>query len=175
MPDRIFHLKWPRYKHEENSARGDLEAVRTRCNGSDHDAQKGKSGTSYNTHWKDVFLHDGFRDPQHLYGRGDLFHTLPDDVIERLVAVTDGHHFHIRTTVDGIRHAARVGLEVVYVELKPGNNWTVADCRLFKRTARSAKIGLVIETMDSWKHWRRTLLRARLAGCRTRRIRMANR
>lgn len=172
MPDRIFHLKWPRLKHEENSARGDREAVRKGCNGTDHDAQKGASGTSYNTHWKDVFRRDGFHDPEGHYGPGDRFETLPDDVIGRLVAHTHGHAFGIRTTHAGIRHAAQVGLEVVYVELKPGNDWTVDDCRQFKRTAKASGIGLVIMTMDSWKHWRRTLYRARLAGCRTRRLHM---
>lgn len=175
MPDRIFHLKWPRLKHEENSPQGDREAVRTGHNGTDHDAQKGASGTSYNTHWKDVFRRDGFHDPKGEFGPGDLFHTLPDAAIGRLRARTHGDSFRIRTTHAGIRHAAVVGLEVVYVELKPGNDWTVTDCRRFKRTAKAAGIGLVIETMDSWRHWRRTLYRARLAGCRTRRIRMAGR
>lgn len=172
MPDSIFHLKWPRMKHEENSPQGDREAVRTGHNGSDHDTQKSADGTSYNTHWKDVFRRDGFHDPLRMYGAGDRFDELPDVVVDRLVAYTERKMFRIRTTEAGIWHAAKVGLEVVHVELKPGNDWTVADCRRFKRAAKDAGIGLVIATMDSWRHWRRTLRRARLAGCRTRRIRM---
>lgn len=175
MPDVIFHLRFPRLKHEENSARGDHEAVDTGCNGTDHDAQKDASGRSCNTHWKDVFLRDRFVDPLNQYGRGDKFDELPPEVVDRLVAHTDGHRFGIRTTAQGIRHAAAVGLEVVYLELKPGNDWTYRDCREFKRTAKAAGIGLVVETMDSWRHWRRTLYRARLAGCRTHRIRMGDR
>lgn len=167
-----FHLKWPRLKHEENSPQGDREAVATGHAGTDHDQQKGASGTSYNTHWKDVFRRDGFVDPLGEYGPGDSFDTLPDHVILRLRAHTHGHTYRIRTTHAGIRHAATVGLDYVVVELKPGNDWTVEDCRRYKRTANAAGIGLIIATMDSWPHWRRTLWRARLAGCRTRRIRM---
>jgi hypothetical protein len=159
-------------KHEENSGRGDREAMETGCNGSDHDQQKSADGTSYNTHWKDVFRRDKFVDPEGEYGPGDHFDELPDEVVDRLYAVTNGHKYFIRTTEHGIRHAALVGLEYVVVELKPGNDWTIADCRRFKRAAKAARIGLIVATMDSWPRWRRTLRRARLAGCRTRRIRM---
>lgn len=176
----VFHLKWPRYKHEENSNRGDSEAIRKRKAGTDHDWQKakpkpGKPATVYNTHWKDVFKRDGFKDPKGQYGPGDKFDDLPDEVVDRLVAVTKGKEFHIRTADEGIRHAARVGLRRVYGEAKPGNDWTVADFRARKATAKKAGIGLTIRTMDNWPHWRRTLWRARVAGCRTQRLRMKGR
>lgn len=158
-------------KHEENSPQGDHEAIRTGHDGSDHDAQKGASGISYNTHWKDIFRRDGFIDPKHEFGKGDLFHTLSDTAIRRMIAYTDGEIFHIRTTAAGIRHAAKVGLSYVVVELKPGNHWTVADCRHFKRVAKRAGIRLVIATMDNWPGWRVTLRNAVLAGCRVRRLR----
>lgn len=171
----VFHLKWPRMKHEENSPQGDREAVRKGCTGSDHDWQKSLDGTTHNTHWKDVFARDGFFDPLEEYGEGDHFDTLPDEVVERLLAHTGRKVFRIRTADAGIRHAAAVGLDRVYGEAKPGNDWTVADFRARKRTARQAGIGLTVMTMDNWPRWRRTLWRARVAGCRTRRIRMAGR
>lgn len=162
-----FHVKSPRKKHEENSNQGDLEAVRRGFEGSDHDQQKGRSGCSYNTHWKDVWFRDGFRDPLGEYGphtpHGPLpFDELPDQVIRRLEAHTDGHVYKIRTTVAGIKHAAKAGLEYVIVELKPGNSWTLDDMRLYKRTARRAGIRLKIGVMRDTKGWRGVLYRARL-------------
>ena len=169
----IFHLKYPRMKHEENSPQGDREAKRKGYYGIDHDAQKGASGIAYNTHWKDVFGRDGFVDPLHKVGKGTKFDELSDDVIRRLVAHHGDQDFRIRSSAAGIRHAADVGLHEVFLELKPGNTWTVADCLHFKRIAKRAGIRLTVETMDNWPRWRRTLLNARLAGCRTRRIYMA--
>lgn len=171
-----FHLKWPRYKHEENSPQGDWEAVHTGHDGSDHDAQKSKSGVSYNTHWKDIWHRDGFKDPEHEYGPGTPngpvhFDELPDAVIRRVVAHTGDETFHIRTTAAGIKHAAKVNLEYVMVEAKPGNVWTVQDFRYFRRVAKRAGIRLIIGTMDNWSGWRRTLRNAVLAGCRVRRLR----
>lgn len=175
MSGGVFHLKWPRKKHEENSPQGDREAVRKDCDGTDHDWQKDADGVTQNTHWKDVFARDGFHDPRGEYGPGDKFHTLPSAAVGRLTAVTDGQVFRIRTAAQGIRHAAKVGLRRVYGEAKAGNDWTVQDFRYHKRVARDAGIGLTIQTLDDWPHWRRTLWRARLAGCRTRRIRTAGR
>lgn len=171
-----FHLKSPRKKHEENSPQGDNEAVRKGFEGSDHDAQKGASGISYNTHWKNIWERDGFRDPLHQYGPGTPhgpvpFDELPDTVIRRVVAHTNGEEFHIRSTAAGIRHAAKAGLEYVVVEAKPGNTWTIADFRHFKRVAKRAGIRLIIATMDNWPRWRVTLRNAVLAGCRVRRFR----
>lgn len=167
-----FHVKSPRKKHEENSDQGDLEAVRRGFDGSDHDQQKGKSGRSFNTHWKNVWYADNFRDPLGEYGphtpHGPLpFDELPDEVIRRLEAHTNGKVYKIRTTTAGIRHAARVGLDYVIVELKPGNTWTLADLRLFKRTARRAGIRLKIAVMRDTKNWRRVLWMARSLGIRT--------
>lgn len=158
-------------KHEENSTQGDNEAVRKRYTGIDHDWQKDADGVVWNTHWSDVFRHDRFHDPLNVYGEGSKFRHLHERAIRRLVAITNRQEFHIRTADEGIKHAAKVGLSRVYGEAKPGNDWTVADFRARKRTARAAKIGLTVMTMDNWPRWRRTLWRARLAGCRTRRLR----
>lgn len=171
MADRIFHLSYPRMKHEENSNRGDKEAVRKRFNATDHDWQKNADGIVYNTHWKDVFRRDKFKDPKRQFGRGDKFHTLHKAVVERLIAVTNGKEYHIRTAAEGIRHAAQVGLDAVYGEAKPGNVWTVADFRYHKQVADKAGIRLVIETMDNWPGWKQTLANAEAAGCKTRRLR----
>lgn len=166
-----FHVKSPRKKHEENSNRGDLEAVTKGFSGSDHDSQKGKSGISYNTHWKDVWHRDGFRDPLGQYGpdtpHGPLpFDKLPDAVIRRLEAHTDGHTFKIRTTAAGIKHAAKAGLDYVIVELKPGNAWTLTDLRYFKRVARRAGIKLRIGVMRDTRNWRRVVAMATLLRIR---------
>ena len=160
----VFHVKSPRYKHEENSNRGDREAIAKKCAGNDHDWQKDADGVTQNTHWKDVFKRDKFVDPEGRYGVGDKFDSLPSEVVDRL-----------RTADEGIRYAARVGLRRVFGEAKPNNDWTVADFRARKATAKKAGIGLTVMTMDNWPHWRRTLWRARAAGCRTRRIRMHGR
>lgn len=166
-----FHLKWPRWKHEENSPQGDREAVREGYTSTDHDWQKDADGVVQNTHWKDVFARDDFHDPRRIYGVGDKFDTLPSAAVARLIAIADAKVFRIRTAAQGIRHAASVGLNRVYGEAKPGNDWTVRDFREHKHVARTAGIGLTVMTMDNWPHWRRTLWRARLAGCRTQRIR----
>jgi hypothetical protein len=168
----IFHLKWPRMKHEENSNRGDREAARRGFDGIDHDWQKDADGVVWNTHWQDVFRRDGFHDPERKVGRGDRFRRLHARAIRRLRAVTRGHTFRIRTADEGIRHAAKVGLKVVYGEAKPGNVWTIEDFAARKRVADAAGIRLVVMTMDNWPGWQRTLLAARAAGCVTRRIRM---
>jgi hypothetical protein len=171
----VFHVEFPRKKHEENSNRGDIEAITRHFYGSDHDWQKDANGVTQNTHWKDVFARDGFVDPEGQYGKGDKFHNLPSHVVGRLVAVTKGKRYHIRTADEGIIHAAKVGLKRVYGEAKPNNDWTIADFRTRKATARKAGIGLTIRTMDNWKGWYRTLWRARAAGLRTQRIRMHGR
>lgn len=176
----ILHLVWPRMKHEENSNRGDREAVAKHCVGNDHDWQKakpapGQRATTYNTHWKDVFARDRFIDPEGQYGKGDWFEDLPDEVVDRLRAYTKGREYHIRTADEGIIYAAKVGLKWVFGEAKPGNDWTVQDFRDRKATAKKARIRLVVQTMDNWPGWRKTLWRARLAGCRTRRLHMHGR
>lgn len=176
----VFHLKYPRMKHEENSNRGDREAIAKRCYASDHDWQKGKPApgkvaTIWNGHWKDPFSRDGFVDPLGEFGKGDHMDEMPDEAINRIYAVTKGKTYHMRTADEGIIHAAAVGLKRVFGEAKPGNDWTVQDFRDRKAVAKAHGIGLTIRTMDNWPHWRRTLWRARAAGCRTQRIRMGNR
>jgi hypothetical protein len=176
MSGYYFHVQHPRKKHEENSNQGDREAYRKDYPGNDHDQQKGKSGKKYNTHWKDVFGRDGFVDPKHEYGPhtphpNAKFDDLPDEVILRLEAHHNGNVYRIRPTEQAIRYAAQVGLERLRIELKPGNDWTVQDCREIKAAAKQAGIRIVIATLDNWSGARRTLRRARLAGCRTQLLR----
>lgn len=168
---KVFHLSAPRMKHEENSDRGDHEAVRTGCDSSDHDWQKDADGVTQNTHWERPCERDGFFDPLHKISHDAQMRHLSSDAVARLVAVTNGHEFHIRTAAQGIRHAAKVGLKAVRAEAKPGNVWTVQDFRYHKRVADRAGIALVIATMDNWPGWRQTLRNARAAGCDTRRLR----
>lgn len=168
----IFHLTAPRKKHEENSNRGDREAVRLGCIGSDHDWCKSADGTVWNNHWPDLFTHDGFMDPKGEFGRGDHIQHIPDEALRRLRAYTNGHRFRLRTADEGLAHAAAVGLKIVYGEAKPRFKWTIADFRARRKTAKAHGIRLVVMTMDSHRGWRRILLKARLAGCRTRRLHM---
>lgn len=175
MSNGVFHLKYPRMKHEENSPQGDREAVRRGCWASDHDWLKSHDGIVENAHWPDPFKRDRFEDPDGILGVGDKMHEMYHAEIARLVAHTNGEEFHIRTADAGIRHAAKVGLKRVFGEAKPlppSQRWTVADFRARKRTAKAAGIGLTVMTMDSHKGWRGILWRARLAGCRTRRLHM---
>lgn len=171
MSGDTFHVKSPRKKHEENSPQGDREARRRGFKGSDHDSQKGKSGISYNTHWKDIWYRDDFRDPLGQYGpktpHGPVkFDQLPDAVIRRLEAHDGDQVYKIRTTAAGIRYAAKVGLEYVIVELKPGNTWTLTDLRHFRRVARRAGIKLRIGVMRDTPGWKRVVAMATLLGLR---------
>lgn len=65
---RIFHLKWPHFKHEENSVRGAVYAHRHGYNAIDLDLQITADGFVVVTHWARPMRRDRFYDPKHKIG-----------------------------------------------------------------------------------------------------------
>lgn len=113
-PHDTFHLEHPRWKHEENSNRGDEEAKRTGKRWTDLDNQIDAEGVMWNTHWLCPLAHDNFRDPAgHL-----TVHTRIDQMtsaeVERL-ETKDGHPpFVIRHSIERVHHALELGLGVEF-------------------------------------------------------------
>lgn len=66
----IFHLKWPRMKHEENSIRGARYADRHGYDKIDWDLQLTKDDVIVVTHWRRPMMQDGFFDTRHRLARG---------------------------------------------------------------------------------------------------------
>lgn len=58
----IFHVKYPRMKHEENSIRGIREAKAKGFTEIDVDMQPDGQGNIYGCHWGQPMVKDGFRD-----------------------------------------------------------------------------------------------------------------
>lgn len=116
----LFHLEAPRFKHEENSHRGDLEAKRRGFKWTDHDEQLDADGFSWNTHWRCPMVHDGFIDP---LGRID-----PDTPISKLrseqVARLRTRHgnYKIRPSIHRVEHALELGLGVEHECKSPHYN-----------------------------------------------------
>jgi glycerophosphoryl diester phosphodiesterase len=59
----IYHLQWPRMKHEENSIRGIRRAARAGYRWIDLDLQMTSDGVIVVTHWARPMRKDRFRDP----------------------------------------------------------------------------------------------------------------
>lgn len=128
----IFHVEYPRMKHEENSNRGDREAKRRRKRGTDidltisapdprcplvGDREHGPGdvcrGHVLRNHWLRALLRDRFRDPLRRIGRRARVDRLTWPKIHRLVAVTRGRKYRITRIRRALRHCARLGLAAV--------------------------------------------------------------
>jgi glycerophosphoryl diester phosphodiesterase len=86
----IFHLKWPRWKHEENSIRGIRTAARRGYSWIDLDLQMTKDGVIVVTHWARPMRKDRFRDPRSLIDPDTSVRHLTWDQLRRL-RTTDGY------------------------------------------------------------------------------------
>lgn len=64
MSRGTFHLKWPHYKHEENSIRGAVYADRHGYRRIDLDLQLTADRVVVVTHWARPMRHDAFYDPR---------------------------------------------------------------------------------------------------------------
>lgn len=108
-----LHVRAPVPKHVENSLHGTRYAARHGYDTTDLDmlpdavlTERAKDpapmtfaeivGHLRNTHWEDPFRHDGFRDPKHILGKGDLVTEMHPYELDRLVAGHwPGRRFHI--------------------------------------------------------------------------------
>ena len=109
----IFHVKYPRMKHEENSNRGDREARRRGLRGTDLDMQITADGRIVNTHWARPMIHDRFRDPYHEIKPSTPVSKLTFDEVSRLVAGRRPRRYRIRSIEQALRHCAKLGLVAV--------------------------------------------------------------
>lgn len=128
----IFHVEWPRYKHEENSPRGDREAKRRGKRGTDLDLLITKAdphcplpagdpehvngacrGHIVNTHWPHLMLRDGFRDPKKALPRHLAVDEMTLPQVLRLVAGRWPRRYRVRRLVAALRHCGRLGLAAV--------------------------------------------------------------
>jgi hypothetical protein len=128
----IFHVQWPRMKHEENSNRGDREANRRGKRGTDIDLTISEAdpkcplhgdpehgpgdtcrGHILRNHWLRALLRDRFRDPLKKIARRARIDRLTWPQIHRLVAVTRGKKYRISRIRRALLHCARLGLVAV--------------------------------------------------------------
>lgn len=86
----IFHLKWPHWKHEENSLRGIRHAARAGYGWIDLDMQMTFDGVIVCTHWSRPMLKDRFRDPRRVIQPGTPVSHLTWAQVSRL-RTTDGY------------------------------------------------------------------------------------
>lgn len=110
----IFHLKWPRWKHEENSLRGIRFASTHGYGWIDLDLQITSDGVIVVTHWPRPQRRDAFRDPRRKISRDTPVSRLTWAQVRRL-RTSDG--YRIRRIETMLRACAKYGIGA-YVEPK---------------------------------------------------------
>lgn len=110
----IFHLKWPRWKHEENSLRGIAYAASHGYDWIDLDLQITSDGVIVVTHWARPMKRDAFLDPRRRITRNTSVSHLTWKQVQRL-RTTDG--YRIVRVERALRACARHGIGA-YVEAK---------------------------------------------------------
>lgn len=110
----IFHLKYPRMKHEENSMRGIRQAARLGYGWIDLDLQMTKDNVIVVTHWARPMKRDRFRDPRRLIEPGTTVAHLTWEQVRRL-RTTDG--YRIPRIETALRACHRYGIGA-YLEPK---------------------------------------------------------
>jgi glycerophosphoryl diester phosphodiesterase len=111
---RIFHLKFPRMKHEENSIRGIRNAARLGYGWIDLDLQMTSDGVIVVTHWARPMKRDRFKDPRRLINPGETVRHLTWREVRRL-RTNDG--YRIPRIEAALRACARHGIGA-YLEPK---------------------------------------------------------
>lgn len=107
---RIFHVSWPRMKHEENSNRGDRAAKRRGYRAIDLDLLITSDNRIVNTHWDRPLLRDGFRDPRKQISRNARVRDLTWKQVSRLRAGRFPRRYHIRSLEAALAHCGHLGL-----------------------------------------------------------------
>lgn len=110
----LYHLKWPHWKHEENSVRGIRRAARAGYGWIDLDLQMTSDGVVVVTHWARPMRRDAFRDPRRLIKPGTPVAHLTWEQVRRL-RTTDG--YRIKRIEAILRACARYGIGA-YLEPK---------------------------------------------------------
>ena len=111
MAKGIFHLKWPRRKHEENSPRGIREAARKGYARIDLDLSITKDGVVVGCHWPRPMIRDGFRDPKKQLKRTRTVASMTWAEVSRL-RTKDG--YRIWRVEDLIAVCAEEGVEPLF-------------------------------------------------------------
>lgn len=134
-----YHVEYPTLKHVENSIRGSKHAKRIGCKTTDLDmlpdgvlttmVERGQpltpgeiAGHLRNTHWPDPFRRDGFRDPKHILGRGNLITHMTPVQIDRIVAGRWPRQYHIPHIEAQLAFCATIHLQVL-LEPKQSPVW----------------------------------------------------
>jgi glycerophosphoryl diester phosphodiesterase len=104
---RVFHLSWPRWKHEENSLRGAIYAHRHGYHAIDLDLQMTADGIIVVTHWSRPMRKDKFYDREHRLGRYRTVASMDWWQVRRL-RTPDG--YSIRRVEALLRKCARLGI-----------------------------------------------------------------
>ena len=104
---RIYHLEWPRWKHEENSLRGAIYAHEHGYHAIDLDLQMTADRVIVVTHWPRPMRRDGFYDPWHKLDRDRTVASLDWWQVRRL-RTSDG--YSIRRVEALLRKCGRLGV-----------------------------------------------------------------
>lgn len=132
----IFHVSYPRMKHEENSNRGDREAKRRDKRGTDLDILITHDGRVVNTHWPRPMERDGFRDPYRKLPRNARVADMTWEEVRRLRAGRWPRRYHIRSIEAALKHCARLGLVAV---LEPKGDPRFKQQQVWDHIARVAE------------------------------------
>lgn len=103
----VFHLKWPRWKHEENSIRGAVYADRHGYSKIDLDLQLTRDNVIVVTHWSRPMRRDRFHDPRRKIHPDTPVSHLTWAQVRRL-RTRDG--YRIRRVERMLRVCARLGI-----------------------------------------------------------------
>lgn len=170
---KMYHLKWPRWKHEENSVVGMDYAAAHGYDSIDLDMQIDAQGVVWNTHWLRPMERDHFIDPEGKMPKGKRIDRMTTAEVQRLIARDNGHTFHMVPMAHRFKQATERGLKIA-AEAKQNmdNNphWTRAVFAQLRAESNAAHAKVVVSTLDSHAGWRELLNRARAEGFDTRRI-----
>lgn len=114
---RIYHLEWPRMKHEENSLRGIRYAARHGFDAIDLDILITRDDVIIGCHWPHPMLKDGFRDPEHRIDPDVNVAHLTWEQVSRLVAGHRPRRYRIQRIERLLRACHKHGI-IAYLEPK---------------------------------------------------------
>lgn len=162
---RIFHVKWPIYKHVENSLKGIRKAARLGYDAIDLDILITKDGVIVICHWDRPLLKDNFYDPLHRIQVRAMVRELTWEQIHRLEAPGG---FRIQRIETALAACARLKI-IAYLEPKDdprlAEDWVWQHIRAVKaRYGTKVRVRALPQNAAA-------LPAARRAGFRTRRIR----
>jgi len=104
---RIYHLDWPRWKHEENSIQGIGLAKRLGFTGIDLDLLITKDSVIVVCHWHRPQLKDNFFDPHHRIAVRRAVEQLTWAELQTLRSKDHDHHYRIIRVERALAECAR--------------------------------------------------------------------